>query len=147
MKNAISHNIIKGTAFLFIVIAVIVLIMGITNNLPCWIDYIGSASALATLAGAILVFSTLEMQSWALNEEKNKNDVARFDSRFYPILSSFRTDAANMDIFGDYISPRGIGAKLSDKGEKAFAIAKSITMAFSHQRILTNTRYGIGDSN
>lgn len=100
--------------------------MGITNNLPCWIDYIGSASALATLAGAILVFSTLEMQSWALNEEKNKNDVARFDSRFYPILSSFRTDAANMDIFGDYISPRGIGAKLSDKGEKAFAIAKSI---------------------
>ena len=119
-------HIIKGIAILFIIVAVVSIFAGIIGYLPCSIDYIGIASAMGTLAGSILVFSTLEMQRKSLNEEKHKNEVARFDSHFYPILSSFRTDASNMEITGDCLSIRGIGTTLSYKGERAFAVAKSL---------------------
>lgn len=85
---------------------------------PCLHEQFGNtAITFATLAGAILVFSTLEIQRKALHEEKSKNDVSQFDSRFYPILSSFRKDAANLEIFGDYLSDNGIGVRKIYKGK------------------------------
>ena len=51
---------------------------------PCLHNQYGNATlAFATLAGAILVFSTLEIQRKALQEDKSKNDESRFDSHFY----------------------------------------------------------------
>ncbi|MBR4925990.1 MAG: hypothetical protein IKZ61_09595 [Prevotella sp.] len=99
---------------------------GVLGCIPCTFNYIGIASAFGTLAGAILVFSTLEMQRISLNEEKHKNEVERFDSRFYPILSSFRTDATDIDINGDCLSPKGIGTTVSYKGERAFVAARNM---------------------
>lgn len=120
-------NFSRLTAVLFIVFALVF----------CLFDYIGYckscvkyASVFATLAGAILVFSTLEIQSQALREEKNKNKTTRFDSRFYPILSSFRTDATNVEIIRKYIVKQGreIGKEnqKSFTGDKAFFIAHQI---------------------
>lgn len=120
-------NIFRLTAVLFIVFALVF----------CLFDYIGYckscvkyASVFATLAGAILVFSTLEIQSQSLREEKSKNKITRFDSRFYPILSSFRTDAANVEIIRKYIVKKGreIGneSQMSFTGDKAFSIAHQI---------------------
>ena len=117
---------IKLIAILFIIVAVASIIAGVLGFIPYIYNYIGIASALGTLAGAILVFSTLEMQIKSLNEEKCKNEIERFDSRFYPILSSFRTDASKMEIIGDCLSPTGTGKTLTFKGEKAFTAAKSI---------------------
>lgn len=119
--------IIRFIASLFILGAVASIVMEVTGCISYSVNIIGIASTLATLAGAILVFSTLEMQRKSLAEEKHKNEVERFDSRFYPILSSFRTDASNMKIAGDYISPRGIGVKSSYEGDKAFIAARSMT--------------------
>ena len=73
------------------------------------------------------MFSTLEVQRNALQEEKSKNDESRFDSHFYPILSSFRKDAAEFEILGDYLSDDGLGTRKSYKGEKGFMAAKSMT--------------------
>ena len=117
---------IKVISFLFILLAVISIIIGVTDCLPCSTNYIGIASAFGTLAGAILVFSTLEMQRKSLNEEKYKNEIERFDSRFYPILSSFRSDASNMEIKGEFISAKGKGAILYYKGERAFMAARNM---------------------
>lgn len=86
-----------------------------------------TAIAFATLAGAILVFSTLEIQRKALQEEKSKNDILGFDSRFYPILSSFRKDAEDFEILGDYLSHHGTGVRKSYKGENGFSAARSMT--------------------
>ncbi len=118
--------IIKVIAIIFIISAVAVIIAGTIGYLSCSTNYVGIASALGTLAGAILVFSTLEMQRESLYEEIHRNEIERFDSRFYPILSSFRTDASNMEITGEYISSKGIGAISSYKGERAFTAARSI---------------------
>lgn len=82
-QNQIS--ITKVAAILFIVAAIILCLLGITSHCN---NYTEIASVLATLVGGILVFSTLEMQRQSLNEEKKKNKISRFDSRFYPILSS-----------------------------------------------------------
>lgn len=130
---------IKGIAILFI-IATLVL---------CLLDYFGYcrgcvkyASVFATLTGAILVFSTLEIQSLSLEEEKNKNKIARFDSRFYPILSSFRTDAANVEIIRKYIVNKGIGigqeSQKSFTGDKAFCVLTKI-IEMLHQKINENS--------
>ena len=73
-----------------------------------------------------MVFSTLEMQRKSLNEEKHKNEIERFDSRFYPILSSFRLDASNMEIKGEFISLKGKGAISYYKGERAFMAARNM---------------------
>lgn len=92
---------------------------------PCLHEQLENiAIAFATLAGAILVFSTLEIQRKALQEEKSKNDISQFDSRFYPILSSFRKDAADFEIVGDYLSDDGIGVRRSFKREKGYEAAK-----------------------
>lgn len=97
---------------------------------PCLHEQLeNTAIACATLAGAILVFSTLEVQRKALQEEKSKNDELRFDSHFYPILSSFRKDAEDFEILGDYLSQRGSGVRKSYKGENGFSAAKSMTRA------------------
>ena len=117
---------IKVIAFLFVIIAVVSIIAGVFGYIPCTYNYIGIATAFGTLAGAILVFSTLEMQRKSLNEEKHNNEVERFNSRFYPILSSFRTDASNMEIIGDCLSLRGLGTTISYKGERAFIAARSM---------------------
>ena len=130
---------IKIFAFLCIFLAVLFLVAGITGCFPCITNITGIATAFATIAGSILVFSTLEMQRKALNEERHKNEVERFDSRFYPILSSFRTDASNMNIAGDYISPKGIGVKSSYVGENAFVAARS--MANSLKRCLNDRTF------
>lgn len=91
---------------------------------------IGISTTFATLAGAILVFSTLEVQRKSLEEEISKNECSRFDSKFYPILSSFRMDAANMEITYDYIAirgkKRGQGVRMSYNGDKAFFVARQI---------------------
>ena len=73
-----------------------------------------------------MVFSTLEMQQKSLYEEKRRNSIERFNSRFYPILSNLRTDASNMEIIADHLSSKGIGTISSYKGEKAFKVAKSM---------------------
>lgn len=103
----------------------------------CLFDYLGYcndcakyAPTIATLAGAILVFSTLEIQSQSLEEEKSKNKITRFDSRFYPILSSFRNDAANVEVIRKYIVNKGIEigqeSQKSFLGDNAFSIAHQI---------------------
>lgn len=94
---------------------------------PCLRDVCGNAAiTFATLTGAILVFSTLEIQRKALQEDKSKNDESRFDSHFYPILSSFRKDAADFEIIGDSLSDGGIGVRKSYKGENGFRAARSM---------------------
>ena len=114
---------LKRFAYFFIVLAIIcaaasLLVKCIDNTL------VGISTTFATLAGAILVFSTLELQNKALKEEISKNTYSRFDSRFYPILSSFRMDAANMENVVDKIRERGRGYGLTDistyYGEMAF---------------------------
>lgn len=120
-------KIIQIIAVLLIIVAIASIVVEVTGFISCSINFIGIASVLATLAGAILVFSTLEMQRVSLVDEKHKNEVERFESRFYPILSSFRTDASNLKIAGDYISPRGIGVKSSYDGDNAFIAARSMT--------------------
>lgn len=95
---------------------------------PCLRDVCGNAAiTFATLTGAILVFSTLEIQRKALQEDKSKNDESRFDSHFYPILSSFRKDAAEFEILGDYLSDDGLGVRKSYQGENGFRAARSMT--------------------
>ena len=95
---------------------------------PCLRDVCGNAAiTFATLTGAILVFSTLEIQRKALQEDKSKNDESRFDSHFYPILSSFRKDAAEFEILGDYLSNDGLGVRKSYQGENGFRAARSMT--------------------
>lgn len=118
--------IIKKIAFLFIVAAVVFIFAGVFGYISSTINYVGIASALGTIAGAILVFSTLELQRKSLNEEKQRNEIERFNSRFYPIMSSFRTDASNMEIIGNYISKKGIGTTSTYRGERAFIAARSI---------------------
>ena len=122
--------IIKFFAILFVLLSVTSIGIGITGCLPNPSNYLEIGSTLGTLAGAILVYSTLEMQRKSLNEEKHRNEIERFDSRFYPILSSFRTDASNMEIKGESLSPKDIGAtqSYSCKGETAFAAAQRIVM-------------------
>lgn len=120
------QQVIKVLAILFIIIAIAFVAAEILYNSRCFFDCIAIASVFATLSGAILVFSTLEMQRRSLNEEKHRNETERFDSRFYPIISNFRTDASNIEITGDYISLNGIGSTASYKGEKAFAAATDI---------------------
>ena len=82
------------------------------------------------MAGAILVFSTLNLQRKALNEEIRKNKFTRFDSRFYSILSIFRNDAINMEIVLDCIREKGRGygqpTNTSYFGDKAFFICRKL---------------------
>lgn len=96
-------------------------------SFPC---YVKVASVFATLAGAVLVFSTLEMQRQSLEEEKRRNRNFRFDLRFYPILSSFRTDATKIEISRDYLVQRGVGLghekQITYIGEKAFYVGIDI---------------------
>ncbi len=93
-------------------------------------QFIGASTTFATLAGAILVFSTLDIQRKALKEEIDKNELSRFDSRFYPILSSFRMDAANMENTLERIKEKGklCGIPFSSSffGDKAFFINRKI---------------------
>lgn len=126
-KSKMLHIIVKSFAIFCITLAVACLFAEVRQCFPCLTNKIEIATALATLAGSVLVFSTLEMQRKTLNEEKSKNEVERFDSRFYPILSNFRTDASDMNIAGDYISPKGIGVKSSYVGDNAFMAARSMT--------------------
>ena len=90
-------------AIVFIVLSVLFVVIsffiGESNNTS--ILFVSSSVTFATLAGSILVFSTLDLQRNILNEEIRKNEIERFNSRFYPILSSFRTDALNLEIIGD----------------------------------------------
>lgn len=87
----------------------------------------------ATLVGAILVFSTLELQRKALEEEKRSHCSSLFDSKFHPLLSSFRMDAANMEIIADFLVQKGKdygkGTKNSYHAEMAFFIASKIVEA------------------
>lgn len=126
-ENPMSLRVIQIIAFLFIILTAGLLVAEITGGVSCVTHKIQIATVLATLTGSILVFSTLEMQRKALNAERSKNEVERFDSRFYPILSSFRTDASNMKIEGEFISPKGIGVKSSYVGDNAFIAVRSMT--------------------
>lgn len=141
MKESCSYyNVaIKVVASIFIVAALALSIISLYYQ--CYTTtFIGISSIYATLAGAILVFSTLQLQQKALQEETIKNEASRFDSRFYPILSSFRMDAANMEIVRDYISPkgknRGRGTNMPFNGDKAFFVA---------WQIIENLQKGISD--
>lgn len=120
-------SMIKVISVLFIVVAIALCFVDVTNQCD---NFVGIASVFATLAGAILVFSTLEMQRQSLLEEKKKNLISRFDSRFYSILSSFRSDAINVEVIRHYIAPKGkrIGMerKMPFNGDKAFYIANQI---------------------
>ena len=121
-KRSLYEYLAIGLALLTIVPIVLAFVY------PCARDQYGTvALVLATLAGAILVFSTLEIQRKALQEDKSKNDESRFDSHFYPILSSFRKDAAEFEIRGDYLSDDGLGVRKSYQGEKGFRAARSMT--------------------
>jgi len=121
-KRSFWEYLAIGLAFVSLVSIVLAFVY------PCLHEQLENmAIAFATLAGAILVFSTLEVQRNALQEEKSKNDESRFDSHFYPILSSFRKDAAEFEILGDYLSDDGLGTRKSYKGEKGFMAAKSMT--------------------
>jgi hypothetical protein len=116
-------------AITFIVFAVSCIVLAfICKNSST--TFIGTSTSFATLAGAILVFSTLDMQRKALEEENSKNNYSRFDSRFYPILSSFRMDAANMENTLERIKEKGKGYGFpycsSFWGEKAFFINRKI---------------------
>lgn len=92
--------------------------------------FIGISTTFATLAGAILVFSTLELQRKALEEEICKNECSRFDSKFFPILSNFRMDAANMESILDRIREKGKGYGFpyasSFYGDRAFFIYRKL---------------------
>ena len=121
------QRIIQIFACFIIILAMGLLVAEVRGWFACVENKIATAAVLASLVGSILVFSTLEMQRKALNVERYKNEIERFDSRFYPILSSFRTDASNMKIAGDYISPRGIGVKSSYIGDNGFIAVRSMT--------------------
>lgn len=131
MKGLCCYNNagIKVVATIFIVAALVISVSSLYYQCYATI-IIGISTTLATLASAILIFSTLQIQQKALQEETIKNEASRFDSRFYPILSSFRMDAANMEIVRDYISPkgkdRGKETSISFNGDKAFFIAWQI---------------------
>lgn len=126
-KSHKIHVTINVIAVFLIVTVIALCLTGIISHCN---NYTEIASVLATLVGGVLVFSTLEMQRQSLNEEKNKNKISRFDSRFYPILSSFRSDATGVEIIRNYIAPKGkeIGMerKMSFNGDKAFYIANQI---------------------
>lgn len=131
MKGLCSYNniAIKIVATIFIVAALAFSVSSLYYQ--CYTTVlIGISTTFATLAGAILVFSTLQLQQKALQEETRKNESSRFDSRFYPILSSFRMDATNMEIVRNYISPkgkdRGMDTSMSFNGDRAFFIARQI---------------------
>ena len=113
----------KIFAFFFILSSITCAIIPLYRNCSDN-SLIGISATLATLAGAILVFSTLEIQRKALEEEISKNTYSRFDSQFFPILSSFRMDAANMENIVDKIQECGKGYGLENKitfyGEMAF---------------------------
>lgn len=129
-KNCRKQTLIMGTALFFVLLAVLFCVVETICHIDCNttnFNYVGIASVLATLAGAMLVFSTLEIQRKTLEEEKMKFESSRFDSRFYQILSSFRTDASNMEIAGDHISPKGIGVRSTYIGELAFRAVTSMT--------------------
>lgn len=117
------------TAIIFISLSIILIILTCSGTVWCK-KYIDVSLIFATLAGSILVFSTLEIQRKALKEEKAKNELSRFDSQFYPILSSFRKDAADMEIICGYISDTrnnvGNEIKRTYNGDRAFHVASSI---------------------
>ena len=99
MKGLCSYNniAIKVVATIFIVAALVFSVSSLYCQ--CYTTVlIGISTTLATLAGAILVFSTLQLQQKALQEEIRKNETSRFDSRFYPILSSFRMDVVSTTV-------------------------------------------------
>ena len=131
MKGSCNYSniVIKVVATIFSVAALVLSVSSLYFQSRTTI-YIGISTTLATLAGAILVFSTLQLQQKALQEEKRENESSRFDSRFYPILSSFRMDAANMEISREYISPKGrdLGRETIKPFHKdvAFFIARQI---------------------
>lgn len=89
---------------------------------------IAISSTLATLAGAMLVYSTLELQRQAFEEEKKRNNSAQFASRFYPLLSNFRSDAASLIIRQQILTSKG-KTNITDSGEKAFRLARQILEA------------------
>ena len=95
--------------------------------------FVDTSVTFATLAGAILVFSTLELQRKELEEEKRNNKTSRFDSKFHPLLSSLRMDATNMEIVADFLVQKGrdLGkeTKMTYQSEKSFFIASKIVEA------------------
>lgn len=116
-------------AIIFIIISILLIILSCFGISKC--EKIFNVSMIfATLAGSILVFSTLEIQRKVLKEEKEKNELSRFDSQFYPILSSFRNDATEMEIVCEYISDTGknIGNEIKSiyNGDRAFHVALKI---------------------
>ena len=95
--------------------------------------FVGTSVTFATLASAILVFSTLELQRKSLEEVKKNNKTSRFDSKFHQLLSSLRMDATNMEIVADFLVQNGknLGreTKMSYQRAKSFFIASKIVEA------------------
>ncbi len=119
----------KIIAIIFIIFSIICIVFAFVCKREASM-FIGASTTLATLAGAILIFSTLDVQRKTLDEERSKNKYSRFDSRFYPILSNFRMDAANMEIIYDYIATKGKmcghGTRFTYNADKAFFVARQI---------------------
>ena len=116
-------------AVIFIIIAITCIVFSFLCEYYS-VSYIAISSTFATLAGAILVFSTLDIQRKLLEEEMTKNEISRFDSKFYPILSSFRMDAANMENKLDRIKEKGKGSGTEYSslyyGDNAFYINRKL---------------------
>ena len=122
----------KIYTLLAIIFGIIAIISAVLSFFICSIEtvFISVSTTFATLAGAILVFSTLDVQHKALEVEIKKNELSRFDSRFYQVLSSFRMDAVNMESIIDCIKEKGKGYGLpyttSFFGDKAFYINRRV---------------------
>lgn len=132
-KKQLSFN-PKHWAILFVIVAILCAVLSIMFN--CHALYIVSlASVFATLSEALLVFSTLNIQRNVLEEEITKNELSRFDSRFYNILSSFRMDAMSIEIIADFIGTKeknkGLESHQTFRGDGAFSIAKQIVEALN----------------
>ena len=90
-----NHNLIVLFAILCVLFAVASIILSFKCSNQSDI-FTGVSVTFATLAGAILVFSTLNLQRKSLEEEKRKYETSRFDSKFHPLLSSFRMNGKRL---------------------------------------------------
>lgn len=119
----------KNIAIAFIFLAILCIVISflyIQCGFTTWL--IDVALVLATISGTLLVYSTLELQRKALNEEKTRHKLENFNAHFYPLLSSFRDDALKVEIIADVIGKNRRYEKKVCKGFQAFSWASAIVI-------------------
>lgn len=111
-------------SILCIVLAVVALFVPLfCPNLLPW--SLGASTTFATLAGAFLVYKTLETQRKSLDEERNKNAIEKFNTMFHPLHSAFRDAALQFTFYEDFLEIQESSCECSRvlKGEEAFEAA------------------------